>query len=329
MKTNGGSMMQRIVKRLAAAAALALVPALAAAAWPEKPVKVVVPFSAGGTTDVVARQLAQKLTEAWGQSVVVENKPGAGGNIGADLVAKAAPDGYTLLMTSGSIVAANPYMYKNMGFDPAKDLAPITNVASGPQVLVINKDLPAKGLKEFIAQAKANPKTINFGSAGIGTQTHLAGENFAYAAGLDITHVPYKGEAAALTDLIGGQIHMVPANFPAAVPHVKSGRVRCLALTSLQRHPELPDCPVVAEVIPGFKNDGWWGLMAPAGTPREVIEKIQRDSAKILHSEEFKARFAQQGMAPVANKPDELAAAIREETKVWQKVIQERGLAPK
>jgi tripartite-type tricarboxylate transporter receptor subunit TctC len=311
-------------------AAALLLPGLAAAqSWPQKPVKIVVPFAAGGTTDVVARQLAQKLSEAWGQSVVVENRAGAGGNIGADVVAKSPPDGYTLLMTSGSIVAANPYMYKDMGFDPAKDLAPITNVASGPQVLVIGKDVPVKDVKEFIAYAKANPKKINFGSAGVGTQTHLAGENFAYATGVNIVHVPYKGEAAALTDLIGGQIQMVPANFPAAVPHVKSGRVRCLALTSLQRHPELPDCPTVAETLPGFKNDGWWGLMAPAGTPREILEKVQRDSAKILFSDDFKAKFAQQGMAPVANKPDELAAAIREESKVWQKVIKERGLAPK
>ena len=321
-------MMKRLLTRLAAA--VLLVPGLALAqSWPAKPVKIVVPFAAGGTTDVVARQLAQKLTETWGQSVVVENKPGAGGNIGADLVAKSSPDGYTLLMTSGSIVAANPYMYKDMGFDPAKDLAPITNVASGPQVLVINKDLPVKTLKEFIAYAKSNPKKINFGSAGVGTQTHLAGENFAYAAKLDMTHVPYKGEASALTDLIGGQIQMVPANFAAALPHIRAGRIRCLALTSTQRHPELADCSTVHEVIPGFKNDGWWGLMAPAGTPRDILEKVQRDSARILTSDEFKARFAQQGMAPVANKPDELAAAIRDESRVWQKVIQERGLAPK
>ena len=318
--------MKRLLKRLAAAALL--VPGLALAQWPQKPVKIVVPFAAGGTTDVVARQLAQKLGEAWGQTVVVENKAGAGGNIGAAEVAKAAPDGYTLLMTSGSIVTANQYMYKNMGFDPARELVPITNVASGPQVIVINKDLPVKDIKDFLAYAKANPKNVNFGSAGIGTQTHLAGENLAHAGQLSLTHIPYKGEAAALTDLIGGQIQMVPANFAAAVPHIKSGRVRCLGLTSTARNPELPDCPAISEVIPGFKNDGWWGLMAPAGTPREVIDKVQRDAARILHSEEFKARFAQQGMAPVANRPEELAAAIREEAKVWQTVIKERGLAP-
>ena len=230
-------------------------------------------------------------------------------------------------MTSGSIVAANPHMYKNMGFDPAKDLAPITNVASGPQVIVVGSSVAAKDLREFIAYAKANPKKVNFGSAGVGTQTHLAGENLAFQAGMELVHVPYKGEAAALTDLIGGQIQMVPANFAAALPHIQGGRIRCLAVTSKERHPQLKDYPAAAEFIPGFVNDGWWGLMAPAGTPREVLEKVQRDSAKILHSEEFKGRFAQQGMVPVANTPDELAAAIREESKVWARVIRERGLA--
>jgi tripartite-type tricarboxylate transporter receptor subunit TctC len=299
-----------------------------AQAWPTKPVKLVVPFAAGGTTDVIARQLAQKLGEAWGQTVVVENRTGAGGNIGADVVAKAQPDGYTLLMTSGSIVAANPYMYKDMGFDPLKDLAPITNVASGPQVFVVNNNIPAKDLREFLAYAKANPKGVNFGSAGIGTQTHLAGEALAHAAGVDMTHVPYKGEAAALTDLIGGSIQMVPANFPAALPQVQGKRVRCLAVTSRERHPQL-DCPAAAETIPGFVNDGWWGLMAPAGTPRDIIDKIQRDSARILLSDDFKAKLAQQGVVPVANRPEELAAAIRSEADIWKKVIHDRGLAPK
>jgi tripartite-type tricarboxylate transporter receptor subunit TctC len=322
--------MKRIWTRWAAVAALALAPLVAGAqAWPTKPVKMVVPFAAGGATDVIARQLAQKLTEAWGQSVIVENRAGAGGNIGADAVAKSPPDGYTMLMTSGSIVAANPYMYKDMGFDPAKDLAPVTNVGSGPQIFVVPAASPFKTLKDLIAYAKANPKAVNFGSAGVGTQTHLAGENLAYVAGVDMTHVPYKGEAAAMTDLMGGQIQMVPANFAAALPHIQQGRLRAIAVTSLARHPQLPDVPAASEVLPGFSNDGWWGLMVPTGTPREIIDQIQRDSAKILLSDEFRAKFAQQGMAPVANTPAELAAAIREESARWAKVIRERGLSPK
>ena len=286
-----------------------------------------VPFAAGGATDVVARQLAQKLTEVWGQSVVVENRAGAGGNIGADAVAKSPPDGYTLLMTSGSIVTANQHMYKNMGFDPAKDLAPVTNVASGPQIIVVANTLPVKDLKELFEYVKANPGKVNFGSAGVGTQTHLAGENLAYAAGVNMTHVPYKGEAAALTDLMGGQIQMVPANFAAALPHIQGGRIRALAVTSSARHAQLPDVPTAGEFLPGFVNDGWWGLMVPTGTPRDVIDRVQKDSAKILLTDDFKAKFAQQGMAPVANTPNELAAAIREETARWAKVIKERGLA--
>jgi len=321
------------MKRLtlwAATLAVSLATGLAfAQAYPSKPVKIVVPFAAGGATDVIARQLAQKLTEAWGQSVVVENRAGAGGNIGADAVAKSPPDGYTLLMTSGSIVTANQHIYKNMGFDPAKDLVPVTNVASGPQIIVVTNSLPVKDLKEFFAYAKANPGKVNFGSAGVGTQTHLAGENLAHAAGLDLTHVPYKGEAAAMTDLMGGQIQMVPANFAAALPHIQGGRIKALAVTSRARHSQLPDVPAAAEFLPGFENDGWWGLMVPTGTPREIIDRIQRDSAKILTSDDFKAKFAQQGMAPVANTPAELAAAIRAETLRWEKVIKERGLAAK
>lgn len=313
--------------RALAAAVMALVPVAASAqAWPAKPVKIVVPFAAGGATDVVARLLAQKLTETWGQPVVVEDRAGAGGNIGADIVAKSEPDGYTLLMTSGSIVTANPYMYKNMPFDAAKDLVAITNVATGPQVIAVSTAVAAKDLKEFIAFAKSRPGTVNFGSAGVGTQTHLAAENFAFTAGLDMTHVPYKGESAALTDLIGGQIQMVTPNLGAAVGLIKQGKIKALAVTSRDRNPALPDVPSASEALPGFENTGWFGLMAPAGTPKEVVDKVQRDSAKILLSEEFKAKLAQQGMVPVGNSPSEFAAAIREESARWQKVIKERKL---
>src|SRR5436190_11285711 len=228
-------MLVRHLKRFAAALCLAAVPALAGAAWPEKPVKIVVPFVAGGATDVVARLLSQKLTEAWGQPVIIENRAGAGGNIGADVVAKSAPDGYTLLMTSGSIVTANQYMYKKLPFDPEHDLAPITNVATGPQVIAVGASTPFKDLKELIAYAKANPGSVTFGSAGIGTQTHLAAENLAYAAGVDLMHVPYKGEAAALTDVMGGQIQLIATNLGASIGFVKDGKLRALGVTSRER----------------------------------------------------------------------------------------------
>ena len=318
--------MRRSIRALVAA--LVLLPALAfAQAYPARPVRIVVPFPAGGATDVVARLLAQELGETWGQSVIVENRAGAGGNIGADAAAHSPPDGYTLLMTSGSIVTANPHMYKSMTFDPAKDLVAITNVATGPQVIAVGASVPAKDLREFIAYAKANPKQVNFGSAGVGTQTHLAGENFAYAAGIDVTHVPYKGEGPAMTDLIGGQIQMVTPNLGAAIGLIQQGKIRALAVTSPQRNALLPDVPSASELLPGFENAGWFGLMAPTGTPHEVIERVQRDSAKILLSDEFRAKLAQQGMAPVANSPAEFANAIREESARWAKIIKERGLA--
>jgi tripartite-type tricarboxylate transporter receptor subunit TctC len=321
-------MTPRFLKCLATAALLAVAPLAAVAqAWPSKPVRIIVPFAAGGATDVVARLLAQRLTEAWAQAVIVENRAGAGGNIGADAVAKSAADGYTLLMTSGSIVTANPHMYKTMTFDPAKDLVAITNVASGPQAIVVNPQVPAKDLKEFIAYAKANPKKVNFGSAGVGTQTHLAAENFAHSAGIDIIHVPYKGESAAITDLIGGQIQLATPNLAAVLAHLQAGRVKALAVTSRERNAQVPEVPAAGEVLPGFENAGWFGLMAPAGTPREIVDRIQKDSAKILLSDDFRGKLAQQGMAPVANTPADFAAAIREESARWARVIKDRGLA--
>ncbi|HWH41078.1 MAG TPA: tripartite tricarboxylate transporter substrate binding protein [Usitatibacter sp.] len=320
-------MMKAGWRRALLAAVLALLPALAAAqAWPTKPVKIVVPFAAGGATDVVARLLAQKLQEGWGQPVVVEDRAGAGGNIGADAVAKSAPDGYTLLMTSGSIVTANPYMYRDMPFDAARDLVAITNVATGPQVIAVSPTVPAKDLAEFIAYVKANPGRVNFGSAGVGTQTHLAAENFAYTAGLEMTHVPYKGESAALNDLMGSQIQLVTPNLGAAVGFIRQGKIRALAVTSRERNPALPDVPSASEALPGFENSGWFGLMAPTGTPQEVIDKVARDSATILRSEEFKAKLAQQGMLPVGNSPAAFAAAIREESARWARIIKDRHL---
>jgi tripartite-type tricarboxylate transporter receptor subunit TctC len=214
-----------------------------------------------------------------------------------------------------------------MTFDPAKDLVPITNVATGPQVIVVNTNVPAKDLREFIAMAKAAPGKVNYGSAGVGTQTHLAFENFLYSAGADMTHVPYKGEAAVITDLMGGQIQAATPNIGAAMGFIKDGKLRALAVTSRERNPQLPDVPAASEILPGFENAGWFGLMAPAGTPREVVDRIYRDSAKILTSDEFRAKLAQQGMVPVANSPADFAAAIRDESARWAKVVKERGLS--
>ena len=320
-------MTNRLLSLLAALVLGAAPLAASAQAWPSKPVRMIVPVVAGGATDVVARLLAQKLTDAWGQTVLVENRAGAGGNIGADVVAKAQPDGYTILMTSGSIVTANPYMYKSLPFDPARDLAAITEVAAGPQVIAVNPDMPVRDLKGLIDYAKANPRKINFGSAGIGTQTHLAGENFFYAAGIEVVHVPYKGEASVITDLMGGQVQMATPNLGAAINYITSGKLRALAVTSRERSPQLPDVPSASELIPGFENTGWFGLMAPTGTPSEVIDRIYKDSAKILGSEEFRAKLAQQGMRPVGNSPAQFAAMIRDESARWAKVIRERGLA--
>jgi tripartite-type tricarboxylate transporter receptor subunit TctC len=294
--------------------------------YPNKPVRIIVPFPPGGATDIVTRIVAQKLTEVWGQSVIVENRSGAGGNIGGEAAANSPPDGYTLFMTSGSIVTANQYIYKKMAFDPAKDLIPITNVASGPQVIVVNPKFPAKTLKQFIDTARARPGVLNYGHAGIGSQTHLAAENFLSAANLNITSVPYKGENPAMTDLVADQINMVTANIAGAIGLVTQGKLRALAVTGKQRSPQLPDVPTVAETLPGFENIGWFGLMAPAATPKEVVDKVYGDTAKILDSTELRARFYVLGMVPVGNAPAQFADAIREESARWAKVVRERKI---
>jgi tripartite-type tricarboxylate transporter receptor subunit TctC len=309
------------------AAAFAASGALAQGSWPQRAVTLIVPFSAGGTTDIVARLVGQRLSELWGQAVVVEDRPGAGGNIGASVVAKAPPDGYTLLVPSGSILTVNPHIYKDMGFDPQKDLVPITDIASGPMIVVVNPSVKARTLQELVALAKAEPGRLNFGSAGIGSQVHMAGENFVDAAGIDAKHIPYKGEALALNDLMGGQIQFMVGNIAAASGFVKSGSLRALAVTSRERSPMVPDVPTADESgLPGFESVGWFGLMAPAGTPRGVIDKIQADVAKVVQNPDVKAALAKQGMVPIANKPDEMARAVADESKKWARVIANRHL---
>ncbi|MEY3631904.1 MAG: hypothetical protein RI937_102, partial [Pseudomonadota bacterium] len=298
-----------------------------AQAFPNKPVRLIVPFVAGGATDIVARLVAQKLSAAWGQPVVVENRGGAGGNIGADAVAKSPADGYTILVTSGSIVTVNPHMYAKMPFDAKKDLAPITNLASGPQVLVVHPAVPAKNVKELVALAKSKPGQLNFGSAGIGSQVHMAAEAFVYAAGIEAQHIPYKGEAVAFTDLAGGQVQFMVGNIAGATGHIQSGRIRALGVTSAKRSPQLPDVPTVAEAgLPGFENTGWFGFMAPAGTPKPIIDKIHADTVKVLADQEVKDRLTQLGMAPVGNSPADFTKEIAVEYERWGKVVTARKI---
>lgn len=298
----------------------------AAQNFPTKPVRIIVPFSAGGATDIVTRVVAQKLTDIWGQTIVVDNRAGAGGNIGADLAAKSVADGYTIFMTSGSIVTANPHMYRKLSYDAAKDLVAVTNVASGPQVIAVNPNFAAKTVKELIDMAKAKPESVTFGSAGIGTQTHLAGENFIASAGLAVTHIPYKGEAPAIADLLGGQIQFVTPNLSAAISHVRAKRLRALGVTSPARAKQLPDVPAVAETLPGFENLGWFGFMVPAGTPVATVNKIHMDTVAALKDAAIIKRFDDLGMVPVGNSSADFAKAIKEESVHWAKVIKERKL---
>ena len=306
---------------------LALMGTAQATNWPTSTVTLVVPFSAGGTTDVVGRLMAEKLGNMWGQSVVVENRLGAGGNVGTAGVARAKPDGYTLLMASGSIMTVSPHLYKDLPFNVEKDFAPITNVANGPMVVVTSKNVEAKTLQELIDYAKKNPDKLNMGSAGLGSQVHMAGENFSYAAGIKMTHIPYRGEAASYTELMAGQIDVVVGNVGAVSGLVDSGRINALAVTGNKRAPMLPDVPTADEAgLKGFTNYGWFGFIAPAGTPQEVIDKIQQDTVKVLAMPDVKSRLEQIGMTPVGNKPDEFKKEIQEESAYWAKVVKDRNI---
>lgn len=294
--------------------------------YPVRPVRIIVPFAPGGATDIVTRIVSQHLTEIWGQTIVVDNRAGAAGNIGAELAARATSDGYTLFMPSGSVMTANQHIYSKLSFNAEKDFTAITNVAGGPQVIAVATQVPAKSLKELIALAKAKPGAVTFGSAGIGTQTHLAAENFLYTARIDATHVPYKGEGPALQELVGGQIQLLTPNLGASIGFIKQGRIRALAVTSKQRSPQVPDVPAAAETLPGFENVGWFGLVAPTGTPKSVIAKVHRDVVQVLGRPDVKKRFEDIGMSPIGNTPAEFTKAMKEESGRWAKVIKERKL---
>ena len=300
--------------------------ARAADAYPAKPVRFVVAFPPGGGTDIIARSIAQKLAERIAQQVVVDNRPGAGGNIGTDIVAKSAPDGYTLLMGSAGPLAINASLFGKMPFDPIKDLAPVTLAASTPNVLVVHPSLRAATVKELIALAKARPGEINFASSGHGTPAHLAGELFNSMVGVKMVHVPYKGAAPALADLLGGQVQLMFSTMPPALPHVKDGKLRALAVTSAKRSPAAPDLPTLDEIaLPGFEANTWHGVVVPAGTPATIVARLNREIVAILHLPDVVERFSSQGAEALGSTPEEFAAYIRSETLKWAKVVRDSG----
>jgi tripartite-type tricarboxylate transporter receptor subunit TctC len=318
----------RLVRILGACALLAPLGA-AAQGYPTKPVRFVVPFAPGGATDISARIVGQKLSEMWGQTIVIDNRGGAAGNIGGAEAAKAAPDGYTLFFTSGSVVTANEHIYPSMPFNPAKDFVAVTNVVRGAQVIVVPPNSPFKTLRDLIADAKKRPGALNYGHAGIGSQTHLAAENFLFAAGIDAQNVPYKGEGPAVADLVAGQTNFATPNLAAAIAFINQGKLRALAVTSKERAPQIPGVPTVGETLPGFENYGWFGIVAPAGTPKEIVDKVYRDTAKALDSTEMRARFFVQGMSTVGNAPTDFEKDMRAERARWAQVVKQRKIAVK
>jgi tripartite-type tricarboxylate transporter receptor subunit TctC len=318
---------------LLASAGSALVPAASAqAGWPTKPVRVVVPFAPAGTTDILARALTPELGKAFGQTFVIDNRPGAGGNLGADLIAKSAPDGYNLLMGTVGTHAINAALYPKMPFDPVRDFVPIVLVAGVPNVLVMNPAkadaLGIRNVADLIRHAKANPGKLNMASSGNGTSIHLSGELFKSMTGTYMVHFPYRGSGPALLDLIGGTMDLMFDNLPSALPHIRAGKLKALAVTSLQRSAALPELPTVAEAggaVTGFDASSWFGLFAPAGTPTEIVNRIQQETAKALQAPAFKERLQAQGAIPGGQPPDEFAKFIAAETKKWSQVVKVSG----
>ena len=319
---NPKSLLCSLVASLALVAAM---PATAEPGWPGKPVKILFGFPPASATDVIARVVGQKLQDKWGQPVIIDNRPGAGGNLGSQLAARAPADGYTIFFgTVANAISAS--LYSNLHYDYLKDFTPITLVATTPLVLVAPPNLPAKDVKGLIAYAKANPGKLNFGSGGVGTSNHLAGELFKSATGTDLVHVPYKGTPAAYTDLMSGKIQLMWDNIVAVTPHVKAGRLKPIAVTSAQRAPSLPDVPTMAESgLPKFEAVSWIGALVPTGTPKEIVDKIHTDLVAVLRMPEVKEQLAQSGAVVVGDTPEQFASWNHNEIAKWSKAVQLSG----
>ena len=297
-------------------------------AYPAKPIRLVVPYSPGGPVDIVGRIVAQKLTDALASQVIVDNRAGGGGNIAVEIVARAVPDGYTLLMGANGTNAINPSLYAKLAVDPAKELAPISMVASSPMILVTHPSLAANSVKELVALAKAKPGAINFASSGSGSTAHLSSELFKSMTAINIVHVPYKGAGPALTDLVGGQVQMMFTGVSSTLPYVKAGRLRPLAVSSEKRAPILPEVPTVSEDIPGYEVLTWYGVFAPVQTAKPIIGKLNATLAQIFATTDARQRLAALGAEPVTMSPEQFALAVRKEVTKWAKVIKESGARP-
>jgi len=314
------------ISRLLALALLSVAAAgpTLAADYPTRPVKWVVPYPPAGTTDVLARLIAQWLTEKLGQPFVIENRPGAGNNLGTEAVVKAPADGYTMLLVNPAN-GINATLYKELSFNVIRDIAPVAGIVRTPNVMEVTPSFPAKTVAEFIAYCKANPGKINMASSGSGTSVHLSGELFKSMTGCNMLHVPYKGAGPALTDLMGGQVDVIFDNLPSSVGHIKGGKIRALAVTSAERDPSLPDVPAVAETVPGYEATAWFGIGMPKGTPKDVIEKVNAEVNRALADPKMRARLAELGGKPIAGTPEDFGKVIAAETAKWEKVVISSG----
>ena len=318
--------MQTSLMILAALAVMAPAGAQAATAYPSKPIRLLVGFPPGGSTDILSRQVGVRLAESLGQQVVIDNRAGAAGNLASELVARGNPDGYTLLMATVSSHGINPGLYKKVPYDPVKDFAPVTLIASYPLILAVNPAVPVKNVKELIALAKGKPGALRFGSSGNGSPGHLSGEIFKNMAGIDIVHVPYKGGAPSTLAVLSGEVQITFATLPGAMPHIKSGKLNGPAVTTAKRSPALPEVPTIAESgLPGFDISSWAGLMAPAGTPKSVVLMLNAATVKALASHDMRERLAGEGAEPVGNTPEQFAAFVKAELAKWAQAIKQAG----
>ena len=325
-----GPMKIRILFAAACALAFtAITDARADDAYPGKPVRIIVPYPAGGVADLLPRTVGEKLSQKWGQPVVVENKPGASGNIGMAEGARAAPDGYTIVLAPTGNLTVNQFLFSNLPFDAAKDFTPITVLATSPNVLVVHPSVPVKSFRELVAYAKTNPGKLNFASPGEGSGAHLAGELLNIEAGIKTTHSPYKGMAPAVTDLLGGQVQMMFAGISTVLQHIKSGKLVALAIASPKRNPQLPDVPTVDESgFPGFDVTSWYGLVTRAGTPPAIVRKIYTDSVEALRGDDVRAKLRTLGLEPLGNSPEEFEKMIAAESRKWSDIVRKAGIKP-